>query len=342
MSKRITLLTGILLLAGLMFSHVNAEEVSKVKSAITKIHYRPASGNVGDVQPFFWNGQYHVFYIHGSIWDHVVSDDLVHWKELPTAIPGPGTIWSGSIVEDNGTFHAFYTDSGPVERPEGTQLIAHAISKDLIKWTKLPEYTFAGDGIHYWSKAKSPALKRMDEDQSFRDPYVFWNEEEKVWMMIFVGRDAKTHYHAHGLATSKDLYHWEQQDYINKSPYRHVDCPDLFKLGKRWYLIYDHSMYQYADSIRGPFTPEEPLRFETSWMVVPRRMFDGKRQVLAAGSIVDMTGETDDGLPPLWGGTLGISRELYAAADGKLLQKPVPEIIAAYTETVIDIKGKAK
>ena len=122
MNKRITLLVAILLLGTLMFSQVNAEDVPEVKSAITKIHYRPAGGNLGDVQPFFWDGQYHVFYIGGAIWDHVVSDDLVHWKQLPTAIgltgeehaDGHYCIWSGSVVEDNGTFHAFYTDGGPV------------------------------------------------------------------------------------------------------------------------------------------------------------------------------------------------------------------------------------
>jgi len=315
-----------------------AQETAE-EAGVSTIHYRPATGNQGDVQPFFWDGQYHVFYIHGAIWDHVVSDNLVHWKELPTAIPGPPTIWSGSIVEDNGSFHAFYTDAGPVDRPEGSQLIAHAVSKDLISWTKLPEYTFAGDGIHYWNKAINGALKRMDDDQSFRDPSVFWNEEEKVWMMIFVARDAETHYHVHGLATSKDLYHWEQQDYINKYPYRHVDCPDLFKMGNKWYLLFDHCMYQFADNVRGPYEPAEPLRFETSWMCVPRRMFDGKRQVLAAGSILDMPGNTDNA-GTQWGGTLGISRELYAAPDGMLLQKPVPEIVAAYSKTVLDRKGK--
>jgi sucrose-6-phosphate hydrolase SacC (GH32 family) len=100
-------------------------------------------------------------------------------------------------------------------------------------------------------------------------------------------------------------------------------------------------MYQYADDVRGPYEPEVPLRFDTSWMVVPRRMFDGKRQVLAAGSVVDMEGKTDEGTPQ-WGGTLGISRELYVAADGILLQKPVPEIVAAYSETVFDLVGKPK
>ena len=41
-----------------------------------------------------WQGQYHLFYqhnphapVHGSIhWGHAVSDDLVHWRDLPIAL----------------------------------------------------------------------------------------------------------------------------------------------------------------------------------------------------------------------------------------------------------------
>ena len=344
MGKAFSGLAVVLLLAT---ATAGAAQEPAAEPGVSTIHYRPGEGNLGDVQVFFWKGQYHVFYIGGAIWEHVVSDDLVHWKQLPTAIgltgeeraDGHYCIWSGSIVEHNGTFHAFYTDGGPVDRADGSQAIAHAVSEDLTTWTKLPEHTFVGDGIHYWSKAKNPPLKRMDDDQSFRDPEVFWNEDEEVWMMVFVARDLKTHYHVHGLATSKDLYQWEQQDYINKMPIRHVDCPDIVKIGKRWYLLFDHCMYKVADNIRGPYEPENPLQFETPWICVPRVMFDGRRQVLAAGWISDMYDNRDDSILQ-WGGTLGISRELYAAADGTLLQKPVPEIIAAYTKTVLALRQK--
>ena len=64
------------------------------------IFYRPDDGYVGDVIPFYWEGQYHAFYLkaplpplrHGADhtpYAHVVSADLTYWEERPLAIePG--------------------------------------------------------------------------------------------------------------------------------------------------------------------------------------------------------------------------------------------------------------
>ena len=47
---------------------------------------------VGDVIPFYWKGEYHVFYLLNATgnydinWEHTVSTDLVHWKELEPAL----------------------------------------------------------------------------------------------------------------------------------------------------------------------------------------------------------------------------------------------------------------
>ena len=63
------------------------------------IFYRPSVGFVGDVIPFYWQGQYHAFYLKtpplrkgadGTSYAHVVSKDLAHWEEWPIVIdPGP-------------------------------------------------------------------------------------------------------------------------------------------------------------------------------------------------------------------------------------------------------------
>jgi hypothetical protein len=58
------------------------------------IHFRPKVGVLADTIPFFWKGEYHIFYLHGPMakvpWEHVVSADLVHWQELPTALRPDG------------------------------------------------------------------------------------------------------------------------------------------------------------------------------------------------------------------------------------------------------------
>src|SRR5690606_23571180 len=58
----------------------------------------------------FWNGKWHLFYQgyppedRRQHWGHAVSDDLIHWRDLPYAIyPSPErAVFSGATwVEDN-------------------------------------------------------------------------------------------------------------------------------------------------------------------------------------------------------------------------------------------------
>lgn len=121
----------------------------------------PEKRSVDDVMPFYWKGEYHVFYLlknsgNADIdWEHAVSNDLVHWRNLPAAIlhdpadktgPEGGCMFTGSIIEHQGTFHAFYTSWNP-ENPAGREFICHATSKDLISWTKQPKDMFGPDGM---------------------------------------------------------------------------------------------------------------------------------------------------------------------------------------------------
>src|SRR4051812_3222279 len=58
----------------------------------------------------FFRGEYHLFFQYNPFgdqwghmsWGHAVSPDLLHWRELPVAIPeGDGVmIFTGSIVVD--------------------------------------------------------------------------------------------------------------------------------------------------------------------------------------------------------------------------------------------------
>jgi sucrose-6-phosphate hydrolase SacC (GH32 family) len=306
------------------------------------IHWRPAAPGVfGDANPFFWKGEYHVFYLlpdgRSLAWEHIVSKDLVHWRELPRALdagrkgePDEWNAASGSIVEKDGTFHIFYVgfNSG---HPNGRQQIMHATSKDLIKWTKHPEHTFVGDGVTYWSKPKSPPLQG-DTDESFRDPYVWWNEQDQQWWMAMVARHAKTQKYVLGRCVSKDLIHWEQVE-----PFQNIrgdDCPDIFQSGGRWYCIRNISYYSSSESLLGPYQPDGFLRFDTEHLCVAKRMWDGCRQV-GTGWVRDLAGNRDSGEFG-WGGHQSIPREFFAGPEGLLCTRPVPEVTALFTRTVLD------
>ena len=101
-----------------------------VNKYVSPIHFRPATGVLADTIPFYWKGEYHIFYLRGSIgkvpWEHIVSTDLVHWKELPTALlpngdpngPDGEHMFTGCVYEKDGTFHIFYTGWNP-RNPKG-------------------------------------------------------------------------------------------------------------------------------------------------------------------------------------------------------------------------------
>ena len=93
------------------------EEFEAAKSPFdskAQLHFRPEEGIIGGPMPFFWKGEYHLFYLGLEGRRHIVSENLVNWKELPIALPigAPGEPDSsqcaaGSIIERNGTFHFF-------------------------------------------------------------------------------------------------------------------------------------------------------------------------------------------------------------------------------------------
>ena len=87
-------------------------------------HFLPPANWMNDPNGLIeWSGQLHLFYqynphgaFHGTIhWGHAVSQDRVHWEDLPIALaPTPGGLdaggcWSGCAVDDGGTPTLLYT-----------------------------------------------------------------------------------------------------------------------------------------------------------------------------------------------------------------------------------------
>ena len=115
--KHLLTLLAALLLAPLATLH--ADEPSPEKLAPTRVagtfHFQPPDSFFGDPIPFHHAGVHHVFYLHSKetmSWYHLASRDLVHWEELPPAILADEEdrmIATGSIVEKDGVFHAFYS-----------------------------------------------------------------------------------------------------------------------------------------------------------------------------------------------------------------------------------------
>lgn len=138
--------------------------------------------------PIYFNGQYHLFYQfnpngpfwHYIHWGHWVSEDLVHWRDLPAALaPEPGIdpdgIWSGSAAYDESGFPAlFYTAGNHSLTPNQSVGLARTTypqdgDLDLKQWVKHPHPIVV----------QEPDIGYFGE---FRDPFV-WKEGD-VWIML--------------------------------------------------------------------------------------------------------------------------------------------------------------
>jgi len=314
-----------------LVSHPKAPEAAEPYKS--PIHYHPPVGRMADTIPFYHDGEYHIFYIRAMAkmpWAHIVSTDLVHWVDLPVALlpdgdpmgPHGENIGTGSVIETGGVFHAFFTAWNP-RNPAGREFAGHAISTNLIDWVKIPGDIAAPDGVIY----------RDHHERDFRDPYVFWNEDEQCWWMLIYAQDANTGGIVIGVYTSTDLKEWTAQPPI--ANLNGQECPDYFLIGDTHYLI-GGFRYHYAQSIRGPYlNPQNPY-LDTPMIYAGKRMFDGRRHVWT-GFFRDLAGERDAGAMEWGGPNQCLPRELYAGPDGELFARPVDEVTAVFKQTVLDL-----
>jgi len=308
------------------------------------LHFRPDRGSAGDAIPYYHDGQYHVFYLHNKAWAHIVSRDMVSWTELPLALRGDGTsptgpdaeaCWTGSLVEKDGVFHLFYTGKN-LHDPKGDQKVMVATSTDLIHWTKQLDRTFYADGKIYWSKPVNGPIDQVRyHHQAFRDPAIFWNDEAGEWWMLLHAIKADGSEPAMGLYSSPDLIAWTPREPL--TTYRmdfSGDCPDIFELDGNWYIISGNYEYTWAPSLDGPWNQTFGT-YDIGSLRVAKTMFDGKRRILV-GWIGDQAEDSDAG-ELKWGGHLSMPREIYAPAPGKLGQRPVAEIVSAFSRQIATV-----
>lgn len=197
-----------------------------------QFHFSPARGWTNDPNGLvYYDGEYHLFFQHNPYgvtwgnmtWGHAVSNDLVHWRQLPDAIHPDelGTIYSGSAVVDRGNTTGWqtgghkpivciYTSAGGRNaQSQGqpfTQSVAYSTDRGRT-WTKYDH---------------NPVLGHIHGTN--RDPKVFWHEATRQWVMIlYLAERGKF-----GLFGSPNLKRFSRLSELEFADGH--ECPDLFEL----------------------------------------------------------------------------------------------------------------
>ena len=293
--------------------------------------------------PIYHRGYYHLFYqLHpfsdGSgpkYWGHVRSRDLARWEALPIALApsieaGESEVWSGCCTLNGaGKPIIFYTSIAKGKSPQthAEQWAANG-DDDLINWRKCPA-----------NPVLSEVLNDGTKIYDWRDPFIF-HDRNRTFMVLggnlneAKGGQAVVNIYE---AENADLTQWKYRGVLFQIPdpqARTAECPNFFKLGKRWVLLV--SPYGKVQYFVGEFDPGScrfhshtnglldvgPNFYAPNTMQVP----DGER--LVWGWI--------NGFPSGrgWNGCLSVPRLLSLSGDGRLHQSPAPQLAALRGKSV--------
>ena len=161
----------------------------------------------------------------------VETRDFVNYGESGEVLPTGGredqdaAIGTGSVIRchKDGLYYLFYT--GNKYHPsdwENRQVVMSATSTDGVEWSKT-DLRLNGNEWYYY---------RND----FRDPEVFRTEDGVYHMLVATGKDGRN---VLAEFTSSDCRNWTHKGlFMNTLWDRFYECPNVFKMGEWWYLVY--------------------------------------------------------------------------------------------------------
>ncbi|MFJ8363489.1 GH32 C-terminal domain-containing protein [Streptomyces sp. NPDC093984] len=194
-----------------------------------QFHFTPAQNWMNDPNGLIWyKGQYHLFFQYnpsgntwGNMsWGHAVSTDLVHWRQLPVALPQDDQemVFSGSVVLDRDNTTGFGTKADP-------PLVAVYTSLQKATGRQEQALAYSTDGGTTWTKYSGNPVLDIGS-VNFRDPKVFWYAPARRWVMAVALSDQ----HRVSFYSSADLKGWTHlSDFGPAGATGGVwECPDLF------------------------------------------------------------------------------------------------------------------
>lgn len=305
--------------------------------------YKPYSGYCGDPMPFYdpVGKDFKVLYLqdyrpnpagtYHPIWC-ISTTDAANYTSLGEIIPCGGlneqdaALGTGSTVYSDADklYYTFYT--GNKYQPtsaDAAQAVMVATSPDFKTWTKSRTFLLKGSDYGY-------------SNSDFRDPFVFKGDDGLWHMLVSTTQGSK------GVLaefTSADLSTWNSNGVFMTMMWdRFYECPDVFKMGDWWYLVYSekHSairkvQYFKAQTLEGlkactandaGLWPDNHEGFlDSRGLYAGKTASDGTNRYLW-GWVPTRDGEDNTAVgaapnEPAWGGNL-VAYKLIQHADGTL------------------------
>ena len=331
-----------------------------------KYHIQGIVGLINDPNGFSqFKGKYHMFYQWNPLgtdhknktWAHSVSDDLLHWKRLKTALR-PNTryskdgVYSGSAIVDDEKLYLFYT--GNVKDSDGNRESYQclAVSSD-------------GENFERWE----PSIVNQPDGYTrhIRDPKI-WKKDGKFYAVI--GIQSEDLEGKAVLYSSENIKDWKFEGEIAGANHGKIkdfgfmwECPDYFQLKDektgeiKDLLVFSpqglepegdlyNNKYQ-TGYLFGKLDYKKP-EFEISSNFVeidrgndfyaPQSMEDDKGRRLIVGWMEIPEEEDFPTVKKEWLHCLTLPRELKVI-DGKLYQVPINEMESIRGEK-IEFSGK--
>lgn len=217
-----------------------------------RVHFTPPSGWMNDPNGLYYhNGKFHLYYQYDPDnmiplslhWGHAVSSDFINWEHCPIALyPDEyGLIYSGNIIEEN---KSLFENN---ESDESDESDKKALASFFTYHYETENGYFQSQGMAYsldggYIFHKSPFNPILTfNEKDFRDPMLFFDEDNKRWIMAVVaGRSVRFY-------GSKTLTEWEfLSSFIPKSMKSDVseiwECPCIVKMtdsyGKKYHVLF--------------------------------------------------------------------------------------------------------
>lgn len=294
------------------------------------MYFRPKDSVAADVIPFYWENMYRLFYLRdfrdiekcgeGTPWHLVETEDFVRFTEKGEVIPRGRKdeqdlyVFTGSVIEKDGVNYIFYTGYNPYFFKQGKnrEVVMLASSTDFVTWEKDESFRLSAPDCF--------------EPHDFRDPFVFFNEETGAYNMLLAARLNYGPSRRRGctaVAVSGDLKNWTVKDMPFYSPrlyYTH-ECPDLFRMGEWWYLVFSEftdkceTHYRMSKSLEGPWLTPESDTFDNRNFYAAKTVSDGKDRYVIGWNPTH-AGNQDFG-DTQWGGNI-VAHKIVQEPDGQL------------------------